>query len=173
MIHDELLQLHLEEQIYPDLARWQVNMTQDGCCGFTRRCSSIPFGGLRFCSSLWPPMTSSSCWTRLPQVGSSFRWSQETSGGPSMVPSSPPDSGKGDWVTKRLKRDRRCDREAEWQTLMHTSCWLHFMWVQTCYDCYCILPTNIAGDICSCNIMDEISTRVVKSPSISFCISLP
>lgn len=121
-------------------------MTQHVCCGFDR-CSLISFGGLRFCSSLWPPTTSSSCWTRLPQVWSSFRWSQGMSGGPSTAPSSLPDIRKEDWEKKRLERDRRREREAQWQTLINTSRWLHFMWVQTCFDCYCILPTNIARDI--------------------------
>lgn len=65
------------------------------------------------------------------------------------------------------------DRQVEWQTLINTSFWLHFMWVQTCFDCYCISPTNIAGDICSSKIMDEISTRAEISPGISFSISLP
>lgn len=104
-------------------------MTPDSRWGFGR-CSPISFGDLHFCSCLWASVTSSSCWTWLPQVWSSFRWSQEIPGGPSMVPSSLPDSRKADRERKRLERGRRCDREAEWQTLINTSRWLHFMWVQ-------------------------------------------
>lgn len=48
------------------------------------------------------------------------------------------------------------DRQAEWQTLINSSLWLHFTWEQTCFYCYCFLPTNIGGDICSHSIMDEI-----------------
>lgn len=180
-------------------------MAEDGCC--RNRCSSISFGGLLFYSSLWPTMTASSCWTRLPKVGSSSRWSRGTSGGPSTAPNSLPVSRTEDWKRTRSewgtgeawerregglldghvvmkvekqkaeawsqRADRRCDGQAEWQTLINTSLWLHFMWLQTCFDCYCISPTDIAGDICSGNIMDEISTRAEKSPGISFTISLP
>lgn len=80
------------------------------------------------------------------------------------------------WETHREACHRRLlwhDRQAEWQTLINTSLWLHFTWVQTCFHCYCISPTNIAGDICSHNIMDEISTRAEISAGISFSISLP
>lgn len=71
------------------------------------------------------------------------------------------------------ERGKWHDRQAEWHAVINTYRWLHFMWVQTCFDCYCILPTNIAGDVCNGNIMDEISTRAEKSPGISFGISLP
>lgn len=99
-------------QKHPKLAWWQVSGTDDDCGGFTGRCSIISSGGLWFCSSLWPPTIASSCWTGLPKVGSSSRWSRGTSGGPSTVSSSLPDSR-----TERLKHRRRIRRRSwsdEW-----------------------------------------------------------
>ena len=128
-------------------------MAEDLCCSFRRGRSSISFGGLCFLSSLWPTTISSSCWTRLPEAGSSSPWSRGTSGGPSTAPSSPPDStvnrGRGVWKEGRKSRagkkwlskemwetesrgmnchirGRRRDGQAGWQTVINTSLWLRF-----------------------------------------------
>lgn len=167
----------------PNLAWWHFNWTDDDGWGFSLRCSIISYGGLWFCSSLWPSAIVSSYWTWLPQAGFSSLWSRGTAGGPSTVSSSRPGKWRATWATKRFiekgKRGEReqgsderegreenrkvrhrrlfwYDRQAEWQTLINSSLWLYFTWGQACFHCYCFLPTHIVGDICSHSIMDEI-----------------
>lgn len=66
---------------------------------------------------------------------------------------------------RRIQRKERPAAMTGWQSLINPSLRLHFMLAQTCFECYCILPTNIAADICSGNIMEEIAT---KSKGISW-----
>ena len=75
-----------------------------GCCGFSASCPTTSSGGLRFCSSPGPSTIASSCWTRLPRVGSSSRRSRGTSGGPSTVSSSLPGD---DWARERSKSEQK------------------------------------------------------------------
>lgn len=102
----------------------------------------IPKGGLCFFSSLWPSAIVSFGCTRHPQAGFSSLWSRGTTGGPSTVSSSRPDGGMAEWTRKGFKCKRQkkrgeaswmrgTDRQAEWQTLINTSLWLHFTGVQT------------------------------------------
>lgn len=152
-------------------------------------CSPASCEHLRFYCSLWPSAIASFCRTWLPRVVSSSPWSRGMSDVPSMVPSWLPNSEAADWMGNKKerwdkggrktekwshKRERQHDRQVEWQKkVISTSLWFHIMWVQTSFDCYCILATNTGGDICNGIITDRISTREEKSPDIFWSISLP